>query len=63
MSSSIVSFIIKVFALSTLIGIGIKYGVPLLNPAPSLGLFLVLLLAPVGIMMVLFLRQAKSGRK
>jgi hypothetical protein len=59
MNSSIIGFIIKVFALSALIGVGIKYGVPLLHPAPSLGLCLVLLLAPVGMMTVLFLRQAE----
>jgi hypothetical protein len=58
MNRSTLSFIAKVFALSTLIGIAIKYGTPLINLAPSLGLSLLLLLAPSALMAVIFLRQA-----
>jgi hypothetical protein len=58
MKASTVSFIAKVFALSALIGILIKYGTPFWAPAPSLELCLVFLLAPPALMAVLFLRQS-----
>jgi len=58
MNSAMVRFGAKVFALSTLIGVVVKYGSPLLEPTPSLGLCLVFLLAPSVFMAVLFLRRA-----
>jgi hypothetical protein len=58
MTPSIVGFIAKVLALSTLGAIMIKYGAPLFAPTPSLGLCLVLLIAPAGVMATLFWRQA-----
>jgi uncharacterized membrane protein YccC len=57
MNGAMVRFVAKVFILSTLIGVVIKYGSPLLEPTPSLGLCLIFLLAPSVLMVVLFLRQ------
>ncbi len=51
-------FIVKVFVMSTLIGAFIKHGAPLLDLTPSLGLCLILLLSPVGLMAALFWQQA-----
>lgn len=56
MNASNVSFIAKVFVLSTLIGMVIKYAAPLLAPAPSLPLCLTLLFAPAVVMAGIFLR-------
>ena len=60
MDTSTVIFVIKVLAISALVGALIKYAVPFLAPAPSpsLGLCLVLLLAPSGVMAILLWRQA-----
>jgi uncharacterized membrane protein YccC len=58
MNPSIAGFIAKVFALSTLVGLVIKYGAPLVAPPPSLGLCLVLLVVPAGGMAILFWRQS-----
>ncbi len=53
-----IRFVLKVLAISALGGALIKYAVPLFAPSPSLGLCLVLLLAPAGFMATLFWRQA-----
>lgn len=58
MDASMVSFVVKVMAVSALGAALIKYAVPLLAPSPSLGLCLVLLVAPSGLMAILFWRQA-----
>jgi hypothetical protein len=58
MNTSMTNFVFKVFAISALVGALIKYAVPVLAPSPSLGLCLLLLLAPAGFMAALFWRQA-----